>query len=1492
MRLKLKKLVEEAVKKGVDRDKLTTVLSEKGYNEEQITDVINYYDIYWTIFNAKKYNVSKETLVKELKKKDWKHYEYSDILLEFYGGKKAKEKLKSIGSATWENKFFLVSVLIIIASLFFIFISATNLLDIANSGFKGLGFGNQQITGFVFGDAGSFTGMSISSNKDNLRSVKVDGNSFSFYVSRCDEPFILNFKKEGFVPVHKLIENCEEKELDISMARMSEFKEVSLENQNNVVMDGMKAEFDGSDLVLFGTNNKPVNAKVSLTSFDITDSSDANYFPGDYTGETENGSLSYLQSFGFAKIIAEDEKGNSLDFKEGSQGMLVTFPIAESQLAEAPETMPLWYFDEVKGIWVEEGEGNKVCEGSKCYYVGYITRVRSYWNWDRPVPSRPIGLEDPWNVSDDNPDKKCNEDSECPDGQACVDGVCKDPNNCNQDSDCPQGSSCQDGKCKDPCEDCAEDEICCEGECRVFVGCSDREKELQCPENNPPYWVRGVGEVNKDEAWWNSVKNDLSKLDCEYFTQQGSKEYLNLDGLIKVLRDVEGETGNPNARLMIHGIFYAHYNRYLESSSLFSSLYFDYLVKRPLILNQLRSIKSSFSKHPEFYSQDLGGSGDSLSTGDYARIENECLIKKVYDGHEIFSLSHLAQGTVSDSAEIAYLADMFINNAWWKLQFINAQNNRGNSLAFKLTDWILKYPNKPLSDFFIDMKAGRLNDLAIGKDLTEEETAKLLRDRYFESWKFIGAVISDFFDEGLVVEEYVNRIDNKLHMEIFNNVFLSETSFYKEKLKGNLVVFINNLLENGSGYKLLEKEGFSVVDSFVEEENKIIINKGFTIMTFNKTGNRYFLIETKNSFLEVPAITSYQYEGDKLSKIISGDFSIEYVYDKNYLNKILFNNKSTTLFGAQFKYKNNELSSIEFYASDNRAESVGLLVGTQTFTRIDNQLKISDGGEEIVVDYNSDGTVKNITTPLDFNVGVVPTDNNFKSFEFTSEDKIALVVESMGSLDEYTIQKNQIGKAWQVNVRGSGNANIFFTINDIPSKKLSIGSNAQGIIFSDFSLENCNYWNSGAKLADCLISYDKQYGLGLEGALEFVKNSSFSTAEKEVAMIKLARNYNDVNVCYSLASVNPYSTITCFRIVDAPKKIEVVPNVEGVKKEKINDNGESYVFRQLAEFYDDTKYCESIPVESAKKSCLKMLEINPFIEKEIVPEVVVKEDKLEEETVYTEDEETVVDEDPVVDEVTPSVNNTTPNTPTTPKTCTSFTYSAWSECTGKQTRKVTGSSPSGCTGGTPVLSQDCIVCVEMDEYFTNLTTKIEEEANKRGSYDVGQSSFDADPLINSAVRQALGNLSLAGSMQVKDYFVTSEGVLISRTYRKNAYREIVSPFQWEGNTGKCSPQETEDTVVSMVFIDNEGNVFSEWVDHTYYSYWFIAAIPWQSSARSGCTMGGLEDFTRQFYSIGELYMDTDDTIWIWSPRSGNRELREYNFDFLNLEEPVSSYKFC
>ncbi len=62
-----------------------------------------------------------------------------------------------------------------------------------------------------------------------------------------------------------------------------------------------------------------------------------------------------------------------------------------------------------------------------------------------------------------------------------------------------------------------------------------------------------------------------------------------------------------------------------------------------------------------------------------------------------------------------------------------------------------------------------------------------------------------------------------------------------------------------------------------------------------------------------------------------------------------------------------------------------------------------------------------------------------------------------------------------------------------------------------------------------------------------------------------------------------------------------------------------------------------------------------------------------------------------VNELYTSTIATAPPSNPTPSACTSWAYSDWSNCSvnGQQTRSVTSSSPNGCQGGSPVLTQAC-----------------------------------------------------------------------------------------------------------------------------------------------------------------------------------------------------------
>ena len=97
---------------------------------------------------------------------------------------------------------------------------------------------------------------------------------------------------------------------------------------------------------------------------------------GDLSGIDESGAIQALSTYGMLVVELLDPSGNELNLLEGEIAIL-KFPIPESLVATAPETIPLWSYDEENGYWVEEGEAQ--LDGN--FYVGSVGHFSS-WNVD------------------------------------------------------------------------------------------------------------------------------------------------------------------------------------------------------------------------------------------------------------------------------------------------------------------------------------------------------------------------------------------------------------------------------------------------------------------------------------------------------------------------------------------------------------------------------------------------------------------------------------------------------------------------------------------------------------------------------------------------------------------------------------------------------------------------------------------------------------------------------------------------------------------------------------------------------------------------------------------------------------------------------------------------------------------------------------------------------------------------------------------------------
>lgn len=138
------------------------------------------------------------------------------------------------------------------------------------------------------------------------------------------------------------------------------------------------------------------NVNVAIMHIDPAAKKFSSLIPGgDLRAFDANGQNVQLYSYGMLNVEMRDDAGNLLQLASGTKSIL-TIPVPASTVATAPSTIPLWYFDEDKGIWIEEGSAT--LQGTK--YVGTVSHFTP-WNIDKPYP--PAIVEGKVVDSDGNP---------------------------------------------------------------------------------------------------------------------------------------------------------------------------------------------------------------------------------------------------------------------------------------------------------------------------------------------------------------------------------------------------------------------------------------------------------------------------------------------------------------------------------------------------------------------------------------------------------------------------------------------------------------------------------------------------------------------------------------------------------------------------------------------------------------------------------------------------------------------------------------------------------------------------------------------------------------------------------------------------------------------------------------------------------------------------------------------------------------------------------
>jgi hypothetical protein len=141
------------------------------------------------------------------------------------------------------------------------------------------------------------------------------------------------------------------------------------------VTGGAKINFTAGSFVN-AASNTDYSGDVAVAGYYLNPA-DANfreYMPGDLRGVSTTDKEGILKSFGMLSVEMNDAGGQELQLAEGKTAT-ITIPIPSAMQAAAPVTTSLWYFDETKGIWKEEGTATK----QSTNYVGTVSHF-SFWN--------------------------------------------------------------------------------------------------------------------------------------------------------------------------------------------------------------------------------------------------------------------------------------------------------------------------------------------------------------------------------------------------------------------------------------------------------------------------------------------------------------------------------------------------------------------------------------------------------------------------------------------------------------------------------------------------------------------------------------------------------------------------------------------------------------------------------------------------------------------------------------------------------------------------------------------------------------------------------------------------------------------------------------------------------------------------------------------------------------------------------------------------------
>ncbi len=148
--------------------------------------------------------------------------------------------------------------------------------------------------------------------------------------------------------------------------------EVNLPNGAKVIFDGAFKDLNG--------NTYSGTVTVMMQHLDPSDPEIALKMPGSLYAQNADNEERVLETYGMLNVELRGSSGEILNLADGHTAT-IELPVDPAQ-TNAPNTIPLWHFDEQKGYWIEDGNADLI--GGK--YIGEVSHF-SWWNCDAQFPT-------------------------------------------------------------------------------------------------------------------------------------------------------------------------------------------------------------------------------------------------------------------------------------------------------------------------------------------------------------------------------------------------------------------------------------------------------------------------------------------------------------------------------------------------------------------------------------------------------------------------------------------------------------------------------------------------------------------------------------------------------------------------------------------------------------------------------------------------------------------------------------------------------------------------------------------------------------------------------------------------------------------------------------------------------------------------------------------------------------------------------------------------